>query len=72
MINVQKLKSRMVLAGYTQLSLAAEAGISINALNAKLNGRSRIYVDEASKICDILNITQDSDKCEIFLPCSSQ
>lgn len=72
MINTKKLKATMVEKGYTQELLSKEIGISKNALNAKINGRSKMYVDEACAICEALQITSDDVKVSIFLPASSQ
>lgn len=72
MVNVNKLKSRMVLMGYTQKTLAAEMtarGVktSTNTLNSKMNGKSQFDCDDADVICDILNVDRPADKAEIFL-----
>ena len=72
MVDVNKLKSRMVLAGYTQKTLVAELrarGLPMteNTLSAKLNGKSQFYVEDALMICDILGINNAADKADIFL-----
>lgn len=72
MINTKKLKATMVEKGYTQELLAKEIGMSKNTLNAKINGKSKMYVDEAYAICEALRITSDDLKVSIFLPESSQ
>ena len=41
--------------------------ISINSLSRKINGASAFTVDEALKICKILSITDNHEKCNIFL-----
>lgn len=66
-MNVRKLRAATVEAGYTQVSLAKAMGMSKNTVNAMLNGRRKMYVDEACKICSLLNITSDEKKVEIFL-----
>ena len=72
MVDVNKLKSRMVLAGHTQKTLVAELrskGFSINenTFSAKMNGKSQFYVEDALAICEILGINKPEDKADIFL-----
>ena len=67
MVDTNRLKGAMIIAGYSQATLAKELGISKNTLNAKLNGKAKITTDEANNLCNILGINKDSDKCEIFL-----
>lgn len=51
----------------TQRELAHAMSISTNALSRKINGASAFTVDEALKICNILSITDNHEKCNIFL-----
>ena len=72
MVNVRKLKSRMILAGYTQRTLVDELckrgfQITETTLSAKMNGRSQFYVEDALVICDILGIDSPVEKADIFL-----
>lgn len=72
MVNVNMLKSRMILAGYTQKTLVAELRergmpITENTLSAKMNGKSQFYVEDALAICEVLGITNAADKADIFL-----
>ena len=72
MVDVNKLKSRMVLMGHTQKSLVAEMkkrGVktSENTLSSKMNGKSQFDCIDADVICDILNLVDAADKAEIFL-----
>ena len=67
MVDSKKLKARIVLAGYTQGKLAKAAGMSVNSLNAKINGRAPMNCDEADTLSEILNINTPAEKCEIFL-----
>ena len=72
MVDVNKLKSRMVLVGYTQKTLAAEMtarGVktSENTLSSKMRGRSQFNCDDADVICEILNLDHPAEKAEIFL-----
>ena len=72
MVDVQKLRSKMVLKGYNQKSLVAEMNargvkISENTLSAKMNGTSRWDCDDADVICAILDLETCEEKAEIFL-----
>lgn len=72
MVDIQKLRSRMVLKGYNQRSLAAEmtargVKISENTLSAKMNGGSKFDTDDADVICEILELADPADKAAIFL-----
>ena len=67
MINVNLLKGKIVAAGYNQRGLAEKVGMSANSLNAKINGKKKFDTDEVFKICEALNITDPSEKCNIFL-----
>ena len=68
MVDSRKLKARILLAGYTsQRTLAKDAGMSVNSLNAKINGRRPFSCDEAETLCSVLNITSAEDKADIFL-----
>jgi hypothetical protein len=72
MVDVQKLRSRMVLKGYNQRSLAAEmtargVKISENTLSAKMTGGSKFDTEDADVICEILELVEPADKAAIFL-----
>lgn len=72
MVDVNKLKSRMVLVGHTQRTLVAELrdkGVPMteNTFSAKMNGKSQFYVEDALAICEILGIEKAEDKAAIFL-----
>ena len=72
MVDVNKLKARMVLMGYTQKSLVPEMtkrGVKTteNTLSAKMNGKSQFDCEDADVICDILQVTDMADRAEIFL-----
>jgi DNA-binding XRE family transcriptional regulator len=71
-MNANKLKGRMVEAGYSQRTLAAAAKMSENSLGNKINGKSSFTLDEATKICSILSITDPLEKAAIFLSEASQ
>ena len=72
MVDVLKLRSRMVLKGYSQKALAAEMRargykISENTLSAKMNDGAKFDCDDADIICEILEIDIPAEKAEIFL-----
>lgn len=51
-----RLKGRMAELGITQTQLAKELGISLQALNQKLNGKTDLSINEAEKIIRVLRI----------------
>lgn len=72
MVNVNKLRARMALLGYTQKALAAEmtergVKISENTLSAKMVGSSKFDCDDADVICAILGLEACGERAEIFL-----
>ena len=72
MVDVNKLRSRMVLMGYTQKALVAEMnarGIktSENTFSSKMNGKSQFDCDDADVICSILELDNPAEKADIFL-----
>ena len=72
MVNVNKLKARMVLMGYTQKSLVVEMtqrGVktSENTLSSKMQGKSQFDCVDADVICEILEVYDPADKADIFL-----
>ena len=72
MVDVNKLKSRMVLMGYTQKTLVAEMkarGVktSENTLSSKMNRKTPFDCIDADAICDILNVDTPAERAEIFL-----
>lgn len=72
MVDVNRLRSRMVLMGHTQKSLVAEMNArgvktSENTFSSKMTGRSKFDCDDADVICDILEVEDPAEKAEIFL-----
>lgn len=72
MVDVNRLRSRMVLKGYTQKALVAEMNArglktSENTFSSKMNGKSQFDCDDADIICDILEVSEPAEKAEIFL-----
>ena len=66
MVDTAKLKARMVLGGHTQRTLAKETKIGITSLNEKINNKQVFRCDEVDKICEVLQIIDAEEKCEIF------
>ena len=67
MLNSNLLKAAIVRAGLTQQDFAKSIGISQNTLTAKLRGARAFNLDEIDKACDILKISDNNEKCDIFL-----
>lgn len=72
MVDIAKLKARMVLNGYNQRTLveackAKGYQTSVNTISAKLNDRSSWTCDDADMLCDVLEICDPAEKAEIFL-----
>lgn len=61
-----KLKGRIVEKGMSQVELAKKLNLSVQALNAKLNGRAMFNLTEVGIIIDALSI-EDSEIRQIFL-----
>ena len=72
MVDIQKLRSRMVLKDYSQKMLVAEINargykISENTFSSKMTGKSSFDCDLADVICDVLEVEEPKEKSEIFL-----
>lgn len=72
MVNIPKLRSRMVLKGYNQKKLVAELnarGVKItqNTFSSKMQLKSPFDCDLVDALCDILEIDVPVDKADIFL-----
>ena len=72
MVDVNRLRSRMVLMGYTQKSLVAEMNArglktTENTFSSKMNGKSQFDCDDADIICEILEVDAPAEKADIFL-----
>ena len=66
MVNTAKLKALIVLNGFTQRSLSTATKIGVTPLNEKINNRGVFRCDEVDRICEVLNITDPAEKCDIF------
>ena len=72
MVDIPKLRSRMVLKGFSQKSLVSEINsrgvkISENTFSSKMTGTSSFDCDLVDVICDILEVEEPAEKAEIFL-----
>jgi transcriptional regulator with XRE-family HTH domain len=56
MINTLKVKARMVEYGKTQKDIGQELGIAAATVSQKLNNVRPMDLDEAEKLCEILQI----------------
>jgi len=72
LLNRNLFKSAIVRAGYTQRKLAEEIGISNNTFSHKMTGVSCFDTEQIDKICEILNISDNTEKANIFLATPSQ
>ena len=61
------LLGKMAEAGYTRRSLAARIGITEYSLSKKISGKSDFNVREVIAICNVLHISDDAVKAQIFL-----
>lgn len=72
MVNVPKLRAQMALRGHTQRSLVTELNnrgikISENSFSSKMTGSSVFDCEMADAICEILDVTDNAEKAQIFL-----
>ena len=62
MLNTRVVKSRMTLLGLTQPEVANAMGINTATFNKKVNGTSRLYLDEYFKLCEILQLYTEEER----------
>lgn len=67
MVDRNLLRGVIARAGMTQEKLADAIGINSNTLTAKMLGRSYFDTEEIDKICEVLSITDNNEKADIFL-----
>lgn len=72
MVDVSKLKARMVLMGYNQRSIVAEMNArghktTENTFSSKLKNPRKFNCADADVICNILKIRDFAERAEIFL-----
>lgn len=66
-MDLKKLHGKIGESGIKKKEIAKRLGITPQALNNKLDGDSKFSVDEARKLCQILQIGLYKEQCEIFL-----
>ncbi len=66
-MNLRKLNGKIAEAEIKRKELADRFGISVQAMGKKLNGTTKITVDDALLFCDVLKIHNNNDKVDIFL-----
>jgi transcriptional regulator with XRE-family HTH domain len=71
-LNVNLLKAAIVREGLTQGEFAQKIGISPNTLTSRLSGTVPFNVDEVDKACEVLNLNDYEEICNIFLSKASQ
>ena len=62
-MSFDKLKGKMTEAHISQAKLSEHLGITVQSLNAKLNGRTQFTLEEAIKITAFLRL---NDPVDIF------
>lgn len=72
MLDKNLLRGAIVKKGFTQELLAEMIGMSSNTLSSRINGLSFFNTDEIDRICQALDIVEDSEKVDIFLSSPSQ
>lgn len=65
-MNAQKLKGKILEMERNYEDCANALGISRSAFYKKISGRNKFYIDEADKLGDFLNMT-DEEKTLTFL-----
>lgn len=66
-MNHAKLRGKIAESGFTQAQIAADLGISANTMTKKMNNRAEFNLSEVIKLCEILSISEATEKAEIFL-----
>lgn len=69
MININKLKGRLVEKGYSQKDVAKQWNIAQPTANQKINGKRAMSLDEAYSLANMLDIT--AAEFPIYFFCSS-
>lgn len=64
---MDKIIGLMAEKRISQRKMAELLGMNKNTFNAKVNGKAKFTTDEATKICEILGVTDNNLKVQIFL-----
>jgi transcriptional regulator with XRE-family HTH domain len=72
MINSALLADRISASGLTHFELAKLIGISKNTFSAIMTGKKSPTIEQVDTICNVLNITDNNAKAQIFLSESSR
>lgn len=72
MLNKNMFNSVVARTGMTHKELSQKIGISKNTLSSKVNNKVPFNVNEIDRICQVLGITDDNEKAQIFLFTPSQ
>lgn len=71
-MNIPKLRAKIAEKGIKYNDIALRMNISPQALNRKMKGQIRFFLEDAIELCDILKINDPVERNEIFLSNSSQ
>ena len=64
-LNLKKLKGKLVEKGKTYNDCATHLGITTNTFNSKINGKTRFYIEEINSLAEFLELTLE-EKADIF------
>lgn len=67
MLNKNLLKGAIARAGITQRQLAENIGMTPNTMSSRMQGVSHFDTEEIDKICNVLKISDNDEKANIFL-----
>ena len=59
LVNSHKIKTRIFELQLSQEEIAKRMSLDQTTLNAKINNKRRIYIDEVKMLCDILDVSAD-------------
>ncbi len=65
-MNLDKLRGKLVEKRKTYKDCAEYLDISVIAFSNKMNGKSKLYIDEVNKLSALLELTNE-EKIDIFL-----
>jgi len=72
MTNRDLLRGKIVAAGHTHASFARAMGMGLSTLSAKMNNHRPFDSDEIIRACEVLRVSEDREKIQIFLSPASQ